>query len=798
MNFRENRLKNTLHNEIIKAQSRKNTTCFVFDEKELTMKKLLALLLSFALCLSFSLPGFAAQTEYDGYILCIREDVLQSQSLNPQGLRPLGDGLYHAARYADAAALLNAGIVEYIEPNNIMSLQAYQPLWNMDAINAPAAWSHTDSEGAFDLRGKGVTVAVIDSGVYAEHPDLKDAHILNTLDLTGEGIQADTPHGTQVAGLLAAGLNNGIGVDGAAPEVSILPIRITIDGKTTNALIIEAIHKAVALGADVINLSVGGKINSSALRQACDEAAAAGAIVVAAAGNYEEGDEKSETNHVYPASYESTVSVSACTKTIDGVVFDHSYSYFNNKVSVSAPGTNIRSLSTSGGTSTANGTSFAAPHVSALAALAKQRSETADLDVFLCLLEASSLDLGQTGRDDYYGYGLIDMAAFAALIADEHSITYHLGEEGAHFPEDASVPRTYYFSSEECILPTPVKEGYLFLGWYDNPELQGKVIKTIPANSFDDKDYYAAWEKVSEVIHADDLNASLQTGQGLHIHFPQGKVELSHEAVVFLSSLGRDSIAATLRTTDAGVSLTFGANGEAFELKAPLLLTVKDPGGIPFYGDNAVSMSARIEDEMHMLLPGSGEVAFRPVESSFPDLNNHWGRESALFAADRGIFLGDGVNFMPDQPLTRAMFATVLGRVYAGSFGSIETENAASFQDCDDSSWYGPYVNWCSEAGIVQGDGKGNFHPNDPITRAEMATMIQRFAVYLGLDTSLRPAHDFADREAIPSWAVEAAQFCLAAGIMSGVGENTFAPMLDASRVQCAAVLHRLTLYALR
>ena len=842
------------------------------------MKRMIAAVLSIALVFSLYIPSFAAESEeYDGYIVSLKEtEMLSLQSAEDCGLRELGGGIYHAEDISGLSALVGSGIVEYIEPNYKMYLQDYAPLWNMAAVNAVSAWEHTDAGGKSDLRGDGVLVAVIDSGVYAEHPDLAGTDILDFIDLTGQNTAVDTTHGTQVTGILAAGLDNGIGVDGAVPNVSILPIKITSGGETSNALAIEAVNLAVEMGADIINISIGGKKANSGLEEACAAAAEAGVIIVSAAGNYTSGT-KSSSNYMYPASFESTVSVSACKTGGGDIMFDDEYSYFNSMVEVSAPGTDIRSLSIDGGTMTGKGTSFAAPHVTALAVMMKQRSSNADVAVFRELLEASCADLGKAGRDEYYGYGFADMEAFAALVADEQTVNYYSGSDNAEFEDE---PGGYFFSSDEFALPQPVMEGYEFLGWYDNAELSGEIQLSIAPHSFGERSFYAAWEKAESedppavdpedppavdpedppavdpedppavdpedppavdpedppavdpedppavdpedtpavdpedppviepepdepgVISAAAIEKALAEGGGMDVRLENASLQLSREAIQQLAEKEAEKICVSLSENGDGLELTFSADGEEFSLAAPVKIILKGYKGIPFFAAGekeaaAVAVSSPVNGELRFVIPGSGSLSFEQVYSSFADINGHWAAVSALFVANRGIFRGDGVNFMPSDSMTRAMFATVLGRIYERSYGSIEVEGGGYFADCDYDSWYGPYVDWCCEAGIVQGDGKGNFDPEGEINRAQMAAMIYRFAAYVGLETELADGEEFSDSADIPAWALTAAEFCLNAGIMGGVGEGRFAPSDKATRAQCAAVLQRLIVYAL-
>ena len=402
-----------------------------------------------------------ADPEFDGYIVRLDEGKHPLRSV-PDGCEALGGGLYYAGTAQDAESLTAFGKVLYCEPNYILtvddSYDGYVPSqWNLLSVGAASAWAHTDSEGRRDRLGEGVTVAVIDSGVMADHPDLKNADILDTVNLSTDEDGLDVYHGTFIAGILAAEVNNGIGTDGMTPAVTILPICITWNGgKSDVKTAVRGIMLAADMGADVINYSISGKDDSAALKEACEYAADRGVIMVTSAGNYKSGAAKSETNYVYPAAYDCVISVSACRQTADGVEFDADYSYFNDGVDVSAPGTDIVSLNLDGGTVTKKGTSFSAPVVTAMAVMARQADPNMDREGFLRLLEQSSVDLGAPGYDVYYGCGYVNVPAFLyaldASLSSVRSVEVGLSEPAAGAEPDYApvlpAGAVYYSSAE--------------------------------------------------------------------------------------------------------------------------------------------------------------------------------------------------------------------------------------------------------------------------------------------------------------------------------------------------------------
>lgn len=454
------------------------------------MKRILATLLLCCAAAWISAPAAAAEPEeapaFDGYILRA-DDVLLTADESPEGCQVLADGLFYAETAADALALAELGSVIYCEPNYELTIQDefqdYEPVkWNLHSVGAQAAWEHRDTAGRRDRLGDGVTVAIVDSGVMADHPDLLGARILDCVNFSTEEDGLDNYHGTFIAGLLAAGVNNGIGVDGMVPHATILPVCVTWNGGRTDVkTAVQGIRAAVDLGADVITFSIGGTNDNAALREACDYASDRGVILVTSAGNYTAGRVKSETTYMYPAAYDCVVSVSACRQTEDGVVFDDDYSYFNDAVTVAAPGTGIESLYLDGGTATRSGTSYAAPVVTAMAIMARQADPSLGVQGFKALLQESSVDLGESGYDVYYGYGYVNVPAFldaldgtelpaaqvasaSLTLAGDVGVNYYLVPNAALLADSGAYARfTFRGQESEPILlretPENVKNG---------------------------------------------------------------------------------------------------------------------------------------------------------------------------------------------------------------------------------------------------------------------------------------------------------------------------------------------------
>ena len=181
---------------------------------------------------------------------------------------------------------------------------------------------------------------------------------------------------------------------------------------------------------------------------------------------------------------------------------------------------------------------------------------------------------------------------------------------------------------------------------------------------------------------------------------------------------------------------------------------------------------------------GWGEIML----ADFDDIDGLWGEAYIDFTARRELFngTGDGL-FSPDQPMTRAMFVTVLWRMA----GSPEAQGETTFLDLKED-WYRQAVLWAVNNGITDGYSEELFGPNDPVNREQMCVFLCRFLEYLGWSLDLdQIAADFNDADQISSWAVEYVDVCTRSGLIEGVGENTFEPKRSASRMEVSTLLTR-------
>jgi thermitase len=300
--------------------------------------------------------------------------------------RALARALGYLGRKAEVEAVEYNYLREpYFIPNDPMLGNQ----WGLISTRFRGAWS--------DAKGSTAKVAIVDSGIYSEHPDI--GRIIAQRDFAEGDAVADDDygHGTHVTGIAGALTDNGKGVAGGCFECELLIAKVMGPiGFTTDSRIVEGINWSVNHGADVVNLSLGGSGDSSVLRMAVNRAYDQGAVVVAAAGN--EGTNVPQ----YPAAYSKVIAVSATTT--DGRLA--SFSNRGDWVDLAAPGTDILSTSKSGGYQRRSGTSMAAPFVSGLAGLLASRGMSADS--IRQRMQTTAKDLGPVGDDPRFGHGRID------------------------------------------------------------------------------------------------------------------------------------------------------------------------------------------------------------------------------------------------------------------------------------------------------------------------------------------------------------------------------------------------------
>lgn len=353
-------------------------------------------------------------------------DLIDLSGMTRAGLRQSADDILESYR--------NDPNVLFVEPNYIYTatITPNDPdigrQWAWPRIGAFDAWDIT--QGTEDTK-----IAVIDTGVDLDHPDLVD-RLVGGYDFVDNRAGGDdgNGHGTHVAGTAAATSNNNLFGSGVCPQCSIMPLRALDDrGSGTLSDIASAITYATDNGAKVINMSLGARFGSDILREAVDYAWSNGVFITCAAGN------SGVRSREYPAGYDNCMAVAATTNQD----VKASFSNYGTWVKYAAPGASIYSTYFRGDDATFSGTSMAAPHVAGLAGLLS--SQGLDNDQIRDRICDTADPITQTGSS--WECGRINM--LAALSVDNEQ------PEPDPTPEPPSTPEP---SPEPTSTPEPTPE----------------------------------------------------------------------------------------------------------------------------------------------------------------------------------------------------------------------------------------------------------------------------------------------------------------------------------------------------
>ncbi|MBV6625428.1 MAG: peptidase S8 [Rivularia sp. (in: Bacteria)] len=330
----------------------------------------------------------------------------------PESGNPEADKIAREAEYLQSSE----DIIEEVKPSlKGANDPLYAQQWHLHNINVEGAWDKN--------RGKGITVAVIDTGV-TKVRDLVETEFVKGYDFVNdrENASDDNGHGTHVAGTIAQATNNSYGVAGVAYEARLMPLKVLSDyGGGTIADIAEAIKFAADNGADVINMSLGGGGESQLMKDAINYAHSKGVVIIAAAGN------ENQNAASYPARYPNVFAVSALGP--DGQKAP--YSNYGAGVDISAPGGSDAGKVLQATVDMDSkgeevflglqGTSMASPHVAGVAALVKAAGVEEPEEIVKVL--AKSARVIQDDGLNYYGAGQLNAEA-AVSLAEQGTISF--------------------------------------------------------------------------------------------------------------------------------------------------------------------------------------------------------------------------------------------------------------------------------------------------------------------------------------------------------------------------------------
>lgn len=301
--------------------------------------------------------------------------------------------------------------IAYIEENTIVTAAAQTTTWGYKAVKANTATS-------LGYTGKGVKIAIVDSGINAKHPDLKVAGGVSKIDQSS-AYTDNNGHGTHVAGVIGA-QNNNIGTVGVAPDASLYSVKVlSANGIGTLEGVVAGIQWAIDQKVDIINMSLTINNDKQSLRDITKKAYDAGIVIVAASGN--EREKGLYKDVLFPARYPSVIAVGAVSES-------NKLSYFSNfgaSQELVAPGENILSSFANSKTTTqedyatSEGTSVASPFVAGTFAQYMQAYPHLSNGQLRETMKRAALDLGPKGRDNMYGHGMAQsLKTKAALFPD--------------------------------------------------------------------------------------------------------------------------------------------------------------------------------------------------------------------------------------------------------------------------------------------------------------------------------------------------------------------------------------------
>jgi flagellar hook assembly protein FlgD len=330
--------------------------------------------------------------------------------------------------------------IEFIEPNYIYSVEYtpndpnYNLQWSLPKMKVDKAWDISTNSNSR-------TIAIVDTGVDSDHPDLASDIVAGYNAITDTtNTNDDQGHGTHVAGIAAGMMGNGIGIAGTAGNAKIMPVKVLDSSGSGNIYdISEGIIWAADRGANIINMSLGGSGYSQTLQDAVDYAYSKGVLVIAAAGN------SNSSAPSYPAALNHVISVVATDENNNKAWFSN----YGTTVDISAPGTNIYSSTFNGSYGYMQGTSMACPNVTGVAALVWAQNTNLTPDQVENILESKAQDLGTVGKDTTFGFGLVD--AYAAIMAAKPTPKPGL-------PPVGSIDNPTHLET--------IKDTYLVKGWF--------------------------------------------------------------------------------------------------------------------------------------------------------------------------------------------------------------------------------------------------------------------------------------------------------------------------------------------
>lgn len=519
------------------------------------------------------------------------------------------------------------------------------------------------------LKGAGVKIGVLDSGIDTRHPDLQKRVVGGTCTMTivdpagcPDSYNDNAGHGTHVAGIIAAN-NNTFGTIGVAPAASLYAIKVLDErGEGSTSTLIAGVEWAIKQKLNILNISITSPIYEPAMEEVMQKAYNAGTLIVGAAGNTGPPVSGNDSSVEYPAKFDSVIAVSS----IDEYDKIDSQSSVGKEVELTAPGVKIYSTYPDSDYTTSSGTSMAAPYVSGMAALYKEKYPEMTNKQLRALLQKNAKDLGAAGRDRYFGFGLVQ--------ADKNPINH-----GIELP---------YTTDSKGKLTVDTSDLVAHFGTYNVYRGDQLVGKNKTAAEWTD---YASAGTVSYYFHPVVNGAEDETS------FITLKAAIASPKIQdLLSSKWYDRYVTYLNHEGIMTGFTDG--------------TIKPESSIT-RGEAAILIGKSLG------LNGTQRA------TSFKDVTANVSASGYIQSlADAGITtgFGDG-SFRPGQLVTRAEMAILISKAY-----QINPASTGTLKDITASITGYQYINGVAAAGIAGGYEDGTFRPHTHMNRAQFATFLAR------------------------------------------------------------------------
>ena len=622
------------------------------------------------------------------------------------------------------------------------------------------------------------TVAVIDSGCATDHPLLRERISPYSYDfVSGTGVISDwseeggAGHGTAVAGVIA---------DSTPSNVEILILRVFSEkGYASSLGFANAMLYALEKGADVVNMSIGVEAEDDTewdipLQRLYN----AGIPFICSAGN-----ESNSVRTIYPAYSPYTIAVSAVNERLGF----SSFSNYGSEIDFCAPGENIVTAdSSTGGRATASGTSISAPYVSSAAAYIKLLHPDYSVGQVYAVLRSYALDLGSTGKDNSYGWG---MPLISSYLADEYPGVRDKLLYGSAREKDGVIELTDFGSNQRAMVawndPISTEEGFtVSLEFRAEPggELPGEGIG-IQFSSVRGTPPGSSGSGGINLRESPDMVAvALDSHQPIGLWFYGKYIEIVSERADRVRAISApcdevcDGAWHQLEIEGTRTTLSVKLDGTVEAVAARLSLPER-----AYLSLTAATGSYTARHQVRNLrftaAPAESEARFYDV------IPGAYYEEAVAWALRRGITGGVSDNsFGPELICTRAQAVTFLWRS-AGSPAPLSGDPV--FADVPGDSYYFEAVSWAVENGVTGGISPSEFGPELSCTRAQIVTFLCRA---LDGESAGVPPFDDVPEDAYYAgpvgWAVEN-------GVTSGTAPGQFSPDLGCTRAQIVTFLYR-------